>query len=255
MSQIKSFSLMREKVPEFRNPLTMGVTITLSILGFTVIMLFFWWFDGLVWYGAMISQLIFVIIATIFFYGFATQAGAYREKYGDQAYRYFFFYLVIPVLITGNACIFHVLLIEGPALLSLWIALAAGAFFILMRFLLEWHLRKAGFDEVAHGLGIYMVFPEEGVSVTSDIYSYIRHPMYTGDFFLALGLALLKNNLLAIIIALMSFIPFVIGAKMEDRELVKRFGQVHLQYIDRTPSFFPYLRNAGKFLRFLFSKG
>ncbi|MFX0067031.1 MAG: methyltransferase family protein [Candidatus Hermodarchaeota archaeon] len=255
MSQKTGFNLLKEKVPEFRNPLKMGVIITLSILVFVTILIFFWWFDGLGWYGAIISQLILVLITIIFFYGFTTKAKAYRKKHGVLAYRYFFFHYVIPVLITGNACIFHTFLIKGPILLHFWIALVAGIFFILIRFLLEWNLRKAGFDEIAHGLGIYMVFPEEGVSVTSDIYSYIRHPMYTGDLFFAIGLALLKNNLLAIIIALMSFIPFIIGAKMEDRELIKRFGELHRQYINKTPIFFPNPKNIGKFLRFLFSKG
>ncbi|MFX1284804.1 MAG: methyltransferase family protein [Promethearchaeota archaeon] len=117
-----------------------------------------------------------------------------------------------------------------------------------MRFLLEKHLRKTGFDEIAHGLGIHMLFPEEGVAVTSDIYSYIHHPMYPGDFFLAIGLALLKNNLLAIFIALISFIPFIIGAKMEDKDLIKRVGEVYQQCVNRTPSFLPYIREMGQFL-------
>jgi len=233
----------------------MGVIFTIAILVFLGIMLFFWWFDSLVWYGAIISQLVFCVITIIFFYGFATKAGTYRKKYGDQAYRYFFFYYVVPVLITGNAGIFHTLLIAGPALLPLWVAIALGIFFVLLRFLLERHLRTAGFDEIAHGLGIYMVFPEEGISVHSDIYSYIRHPMYTGDFFLALGLAFFKNTLLGFCIALLAFLPFLIGAKLEDRELLKRFGEPHRQYIQTTPAFFPHLRKAGKFFRFLFSKG
>ncbi|NHJ01853.1 MAG: isoprenylcysteine carboxylmethyltransferase family protein [Candidatus Heimdallarchaeota archaeon] len=253
MSQITGFNLLKEKVPEFRNPLKMGFIITLSILVFCSILILFWLFDSLGWYGTIISQLILVIITIIFFYGFAVKAKTYREKYEVLAYRYFFFHYVIPVLITGNACIFHTLLIEGPFLLHSWIALIAGIFFILMRFLIEWHLRKAGFDEIGHGLGIYMIFPEEGSSVTSDIYSYIRHPMYTGDMCLAIGLALLKNNLLAIIIALMSFIPFIVGAMMEDRELIRRLGELHRQYINETPSFFPYPRNIRKLICFLFS--
>ncbi|MFX1284786.1 MAG: methyltransferase family protein [Promethearchaeota archaeon] len=244
---------MKEKVPEFRNPLKMGFIISLSILVFITILILFLWFDSFGWYGAIISQLILVLISIVYFYCFATKATTYREKYGVLAYRNFFFHYVIPVLITGNACIFHAFLLTGPIFLPFWVALVIGIFFILMRFLLEWHLRKAGFDEIGHGLGIYMVFPEEGASVTSDIYSYIRHPMYTGDMFLAIGLALLKNNLLAIIIALIAFIPFIIGAKMEDKELIKRIGEPHRQYINKTPSFFPYPRNIGKFFRFLFS--
>ncbi|MFX1249648.1 MAG: methyltransferase family protein [Promethearchaeota archaeon] len=253
MSSVKGFKLLKEKVPEFRNPLIGGVIVIISIAVFLMIMGIFWWFDNLAWYGAIISQLIFVIITSFFFYGFTTKGNAYRQKHGELAYRHFFFHYVIPVLVTGNACIFHTLLINGPLLLHFWFAFIPAIFFISMRFLLEWHLRKAGFDEIAHGLGIYIVFPEEGNTVTSEIYSYIRHPMYTGDLFLAIGLALLKNNLLAIIIAFISFIPFSIGAKMEDRELIKRIGEVHQQYVNKTPAFLPYRRNIGNFLRFLFS--
>lgn len=255
MSEVKGFNLLKEKVPEFRSYLKMGIIFTMSILVFLGIMVFFWWFDSLVLFGAIISQLILVVVSITFFYGFVTKAETYRKKYGDQAYRYFFFYYVVPVLIVGNACIFHTLLISGPALLPLWLAITVGIFFVLIRFLLESHLRKAGFDEIAHGLGIFMVFPEEGISVNSEIYSYIRHPMYTGDLFLAIGLALMKNNLLGIIIGLISFIPFFVGSKLEDRELIKRFGEPHRQYVERTPAFFPHLRKIGKFLKFLFSKG
>ena len=70
MSQVKGFNLLKEKVPEFRNPLKVGVIIMISIAAFLMIMGIFWWFDGLVWYGAIISQLIFVLITIIFFYGF-----------------------------------------------------------------------------------------------------------------------------------------------------------------------------------------
>jgi len=123
-----------------------------------------------------------------------------------------------------------------------------------MRFLFEWHLRNSGFDEIGHGLGIYMLFPEEGVQIKSDIYSFIRHPMYAGDFCLALGFAFLKNNLFAFLIASIAFIPFVIAIKCEDKELIKRFGEKHKHYIKETGAITPHLKHIGKFLKFLFSK-
>ncbi|MFW9951216.1 MAG: methyltransferase family protein, partial [Candidatus Thorarchaeota archaeon] len=115
-------------------------------------------------------------------------------------------------------------------------------------------LRNSGFNEIGHGLGIYMLFPEEGTQVKSDIYSLIRHPMYAGDFCLAIGLAFVRNNLFAFLIALMAFIPFLIAMKCEDKELVKRFGNKHKSYIKETGAIIPKFKKIGKFLKFLFSK-
>jgi protein-S-isoprenylcysteine O-methyltransferase Ste14 len=216
-------------------------------------MIFFWWFDRLLWYGIFISQSIASLIASVFIYCFTTMANKYKKKYEELAYRYFFFHIVLLMLITGNAGIFHVLIVEGPALLPLWLSIPFGIFFILMRFLFEWHLRNSGFNEIGHGLGIYMLFPEDGTQVKSEIYSFIRHPMYAGDFCLSIGFAFLRNNLFAFLIALIAFIPFVVAMKFEDKELIKRFGETHKQYIKETGAIVPKFGKFGKFLKFLFS--
>ncbi|MFX1551969.1 MAG: methyltransferase family protein [Promethearchaeota archaeon] len=245
---------MKEKVPEFRSPLKTTIIIILGLCIFLGIMLFFWWFDKLIWYAVFISQAIIALIASVFIYRFTTMAGKYIRKYGELAYRYYFFHIVILMLITGNAGIFHILIVEGPALIFLWLTIPIGIFFIFMRFLFEWHLRNAGFSEIGHGLGIYMLFPEEGPQIKSDIYFFIRHPMYAGDLCLALGFAFLRNNLMAFLIALIAFIPFLIAIKCEDKELIKRFGENHEQYIKKTGAIVPKFKKFGKFLRFLFSK-
>ncbi len=67
MSQKTGFNLLKEKVPEFKNPLKMGFIITLSILVFITILIFFWWFDNLGWYWAIISQLILAFITILYF--------------------------------------------------------------------------------------------------------------------------------------------------------------------------------------------
>ncbi len=254
IEQKKGFNLLKEKVPEFRSPLKTAIIIIIGLLIFLGIMLFFWWFDGLLWYGIFISQSILTLIASVFIYRFTTMADKYKNKYGELAYRYFFFHIVILMLITGNAGIFHVLIVEGAALLPLWLAIVFGIFFVFMRFLFELHLRNSGFNEIGHGLGVYMLFPEEGHQIKSDIYSFIRHPMYAGDLCLALGFAFLKNNLFAFLIALIAFIPFIVAMKCEDKELIKRFGEKHNLYIKETGAIIPKLKKIGKFLKFLFSK-
>ncbi len=246
--------MLKEKVPEFRSTLKTVIIIIIGLFIFLGIMIFFWWFDRSLWYGSFISQTIFTLITSVLIYKFTTKTDKYKIKYGELAYRYFFFHIVILMLITGNAGIFHVLLIIGPSLFPLWLAILFGIFFIFMRFLFEWHLRNSGFNEIGHGLGIYMLFPEEGEQIKSKIYSFIRHPMYAGDLCLAIGFAFIKNNLFAFIIALIAFIPFIIAIKYEDKELIKRFGDAHKHYIKETGAIFPHFRKIGKFLKFLFSK-
>jgi hypothetical protein len=164
MAQERGFDLLKEKVPELRSPLKMAGIFAIGLLIFLGIMIFFWWFDGLVWYGALISQLILALVRSAFSYGHMKNAEKYRKKYGRLAHRYFFFRFIVLMLVTGNAGIFHPLIVEGPALLLFWLAIGFGTFLILMRFLLEWHIHRSGFDEVGHGLGVYMVFPGEGGS-------------------------------------------------------------------------------------------
>lgn len=250
MTQKKGFALLKEKVPEFRSPLKAGGIIIVGFLIFLGIMLFFWWIDNLVWYGVLVSQFIIALLCSAFSYSYIRNVEKYRNKYGEQAYRYYFFHFVILLLVTGNACLFHPLVVKGPALLPFTFAVGVGMFFIVMRFLLEWHIRISGFDEIGHGLGIYMIFPEEGRRINSGVYTYIRHPMHAGDFCLALGFALLRNNLLAIFAALISFIPFIVEMRLEDTELVKRFGKEHKEYIENTGALFPH--SIGKFLKLLF---
>jgi len=245
---------LKEKVPEFRSLLKTAIIIIFGALIFLGIMIFYWWVDRLLWYGIFVSQSIIALIASVFIYRFIRKGDKYKKKYGELAYRYFFFHIVILMLITGNAGIFHVLIVEGPSLFPLWLAILFGIFFIFMRFLFEWHLRNSGFNEIGHGLGVYMLFPEEGEQIRSEIYSFIRHPMYAGDLCLAIGFAFLKNNLFAFIIALIAFIPFVVAMMYEDKELIKRFGDKHKRYIKETGAIFPHLKNVGKFLKFLFSK-
>jgi len=135
IDQKKGFKLLKEKVPEFRSPLKTMIIITIGLLIFLGIIIFFWWFDRLLWYGIFISQSIIALITSVFIYSFTTMADKYKKKYGELAYRYFFFHIVILMLITGNAGIFHVLIIEGPALLPLWLAIVFGIFYTYALFI------------------------------------------------------------------------------------------------------------------------
>ncbi|MEA2054122.1 MAG: isoprenylcysteine carboxylmethyltransferase family protein [Candidatus Thermoplasmatota archaeon] len=251
MTQKKGYELLKEKIPEFRSPWKSTAIFAVGFLLFLVCTVFFIWFDGLVWYEALLSQLIIALVCSAFAYGRMKNAKRYREKYGELAYRYYFFHFFMPMSATFLACMFHPLLVGGLALLPLWLAIMIGAFLVSIRLLVGLHMRLSGFDVGGCNLEIYTVFPEEGTLVSSEIYSYIRHPGCLGFLCVVLGFAFFRNNLSALLTALIFLIPVLITTRLEDNELTERFGEEHKKYIKNTGALFPH-RNIGKFLKLLF---
>jgi len=76
--------------------------------------------------------------------------------------------------------------------------------------------------------------------VTTGIYAYIRHPIYSG-----LCLALLGGELVAQSYLVLAMLPFLIAnywqARQEEKLLAKYFGSIYKNYMKRTKMFIPYL--------------
>jgi len=251
MTQKKGYELLKEKVPEFRSPWKSTAIFIIWFLLFLVCIVFFLLFDGLVWYGALISQLVVALVCSAFACGHIKNAKRYRERYRELAYRYFLFHFIMPIFATWYACTLHPLLVGGQALLPLWLAILIGVFLLSVRPLAALHIKKSGFDNVGHGFGIFTVYPEEGTTVSSEIYSYIRHPMYLGSFCAALAFAFFRNNPIAILTALIFLIPVLIAAWLEDKEIAERSGDEYKRYAKNTGTLFPH-KNIRRFLKLLF---
>lgn len=79
---------------------------------------------------------------------------------------------------------------------------------------------------------------------TSGIYSQVRHPLYLGNFFMSLGLALLVRNywfLLLFITVYWIYYERIMYA--EEQFLRKRFGEQYLRWAAVTPAIFPAFKN------------
>ena len=249
----KGYELLKEKVPDFKNPLIAIFIFICWILLFSGIMVFFWWFDSLFSFGPVLSQFLIAVTCTVFAYIHIQAPKRYRKKYRELAYRYFFFHFIVPIFATWYAMILHPLIVTGDNLLSYWIAIPLGLFFISIRMTTARHIQKSGFDEIGHGFGIFTVFPEEGTDVTSEIYSFIRHPIYSGGFFACFGFAFLRNNMMALFVALIFLIPILIEVRLEDREMIERYGKKHQTYLKETGALSPKVEKIIPFLKFLFT--
>ncbi|GAB2621374.1 methyltransferase family protein [Belliella aquatica] len=82
--------------------------------------------------------------------------------------------------------------------------------------------------------------------VTSGIYKYIRHPIYTGLIGIFIGYFLFNPNAASMIhlIALLAYLPF--GIFYEEKKLIELYGQEYLDYKKHIPALFPKTTKAAK---------
>jgi len=78
--------------------------------------------------------------------------------------------------------------------------------------------------------------------VTDGIYSRVRHPLYLATFLIFSALILLYPFLPVIVFSLCMISYTMIGAYLEERKLVKHYGDDYLEYRKTTGFIFPKLR-------------
>lgn len=82
---------------------------------------------------------------------------------------------------------------------------------------------------------------------TTGMYSIVRHPLYVGNFFMWLGVAMLSENLW-FIIAFVLFYVFYYERIMyaEESFLRQKFGDSYLEWAKKVPAFIPSFKNYQK---------
>jgi protein-S-isoprenylcysteine O-methyltransferase Ste14 len=77
--------------------------------------------------------------------------------------------------------------------------------------------------------------------VTTGVYRYIRHPMYSALLFLAWGALLKSVTISTLVLAGVATLALAATAKAEEAENVTRFGQEYRDYMKRTRRFVPFV--------------
>jgi protein-S-isoprenylcysteine O-methyltransferase Ste14 len=76
--------------------------------------------------------------------------------------------------------------------------------------------------------------------VTTGMYRWMRHPLYTGSILFLWLMPEVSQNFFALNVAFTLY--FVIGAMFEERKLERFFGKAYADYKKRTPMFIPFIR-------------
>ncbi len=77
--------------------------------------------------------------------------------------------------------------------------------------------------------------------VTTGVYHYIRHPLYSSLLFLAWGIFFKDPSRLGGLLALAATLFLVATARVEEAENVRYFGQAYQDYMRHTKMFIPFL--------------
>ncbi len=202
-------------------------------------------------YGAVLAQGVFLAWAgTLLYAGFWRHRAAYRQRYATQAYQRLLHRFLLPAMVGGVAALWFPLLVDGERLLPPVIAYGLAAYLFAITHLME-RRGKEIFWDIALRAFVYSVFPERGRMLTSGIFHWLRHPIYSAFIRYSLGLALLRNNVSALLCGTLATAGVWLLSRVEEREDLERPGSDYAHYRSRVPAFF--VSRPVRFWRFLLS--
>ncbi len=86
-----------------------------------------------------------------------------------------------------------------------------------------------------------LAFEKTSALVTSGIYHYIRHPLYSSLLFLAWGIFFKALAWPGLLLALAATLFLVATARADEAECLRFFGSSYQAYLKQTKRFVPYL--------------
>ncbi len=196
----------------------------------------------------MVASVIWILLA-IFLYGlfhsFLASLGvkAYVRRlfgeFAERTYRLFYNFLAVVTLLPVLAL---TVVLPDRVLYTVpfpWMLFFVGGqvLAVVALFIGLWHTGVWGF------LGLQqLVQPAQSSDATAQLvvrglYRWVRHPLYTAGLVFIWLLPVMTVNLLAFNLGLTAYI--VIGAMVEERKLLREFGEAYAAYQQSTPMLVP----------------
>jgi protein-S-isoprenylcysteine O-methyltransferase Ste14 len=119
-----------------------------------------------------------------------------------------------------------------------WICLFVSAYLIIAA---VYELRRFGKQGVQRDNEPLLRFEKTTNLVTSGIYKYIRHPMYSSLLFLAWGIFLKDISWLTTLLVIAATILLYLTAVRDEEESQQFFGYDYQEYKFHTRMFVPFL--------------
>jgi len=210
----------------------------LTILVFSLgTIAFFRAFDGLFVGSTLVSQALVMASGQLLVAVMILNRGKFKARWSSQAFSRAFRWLAIPgltMILTGLA---HFLWIEGERILPLSVSLLPVAYLLISGGLLWLRaVQVFGLDNLSL---LYVYFPQDSRLVQADVYSVLRHPVYSAILRIVFALILLNGSVFALFAGLVAPLTMTLWLRWaEETELIERFGESYRQYRKHVPAFF-----------------
>ncbi len=173
-----------------------------------------------------IIQIALFVVFTIVFFIFSRSYLKDPTKHGF--YRFFGWELTLFLVVLNLRMWFDDP--TSPRQISSWILLLLSLLVAMIGFLQLSSIGKPkGFFENTTKL------------VESGLYRFIRHPLYSSLILGTWGAALKNPDVLSLVIALAATLCYYLTAKVEEEEMLVKFGDEYRAYMKRTRRFLPFI--------------
>ena len=171
-------------------------------------------------YTTLITGTILIVLFSWFY--------SIRQKRYHGIPRFFSFESIFILVVLNIKIWFH----DPFSFLQIcsWIFLILSAYFGIAGVVLLTSKGKSGTN-----------FEETTVLVKSGIYQYIRHPLYFSLFLLGTGVMLKNPGFLQIILGFINLAAVFITSRVEEKEMIKKFGNSYREYMRETKMFIPWI--------------
>ena len=170
---------------------------------------------------------IYLVIGTIFILLFSWFLSIKHKRY--HGFARFFSFESIFVLILLNHSVWFREPFSSLQLIS-WIFLFLSIYVAVAGFIL---LKRIGKPD--------RNFENTSAIVKVSFYKYIRHPLYLSLFLFGTGVVLKDPSPVQIILEVVNIIAVFVTSKIEEREMITKFGNEYKEYMKETKMFIPYI--------------
>jgi protein-S-isoprenylcysteine O-methyltransferase Ste14 len=170
---------------------------------------------------------IVLITGTVFIILFSWFLSIRYKRYHGIARFFAFESIFILVLLNYKVWFLNPL---SPFQLLSWILLILSLYPVIAGFLL---LKRKG-KPTAN-------FENTSLLVTTGIYALIRHPLYLSVFLLGTGVMLKNPEPVQLILGVLNLVAVYITSKIEEDEMIAKFGEEYRQYMKETKMFIPFI--------------
>jgi len=120
-----------------------------------------------------------------------------------------------------------------------WALVWAAAVAYVAAFAVQFRIRRQLTFKVLIGLPEFAPDRSPGNLMTTGLYARVRHPRYVAVILGVLAAAMFANYLAGYVCLVLSWLGILLVVRLEERELLERFGEPYARYRESVPAFVP----------------